>query len=250
MISRKASISAINKTGALLVFPLNNRPEPASIWSQFYPKDKMLWEWDENGDDRVSDLWYLKTELSTTRKVVYTKWYQGRATYFSRPLFTAMLRGLNSKKQPLEQLSQEARRILQILNGESPLSTKELKRISGLQGRGQERNYTKALNELWSRLLIVGFGEVDDGAFPSLAVGATQALFEDLWRDAFAFTMEEANLQVHKALPSSNLFLKYYLKLQTKFSQPQNLLQKSKPKSKKENHKNPKKSPFIRFEDL
>ena len=32
---------------------------------------------------------------------------------------------------------------------------------------------------LWSRLLIVG--EVDDGAFPSLAVGATELVFEDLW---------------------------------------------------------------------
>jgi hypothetical protein len=34
---------------------------------------------------------------------------------------------------------------------------------------------------LWTRLLIVGVGEVDDGAFPSLAVGATELVFEDLW---------------------------------------------------------------------
>jgi len=29
--------------------------------------------------------------------------------------------------------------------------------------------------------LIVGTGEVPDGAFPSLAVGATELLFEDVW---------------------------------------------------------------------
>jgi hypothetical protein len=44
--------------------------------------------------------------------------------------------------------------------------------------------YNKSTKVLWERLLIVGFGEVDDGAFPSLAVGSTENLFEDLWEDA------------------------------------------------------------------
>ncbi|MBS2027495.1 MAG: hypothetical protein JST54_06265 [Deltaproteobacteria bacterium] len=38
------------------------------------------------------------------------------------------------------------------------------------------------MKALWTRLLIVGAGEVDDGAFPSLAIGSTALLFEDLWR--------------------------------------------------------------------
>ena len=52
-----------------------------------------------------------------------------------------------------------------------------------LGGPAGERVYKKALDELWARLLILGGGEVDDGAFPSLAIGATDLLFEDLWEN-------------------------------------------------------------------
>src|SRR4051812_43192291 len=90
-----AAISAIDRAGAMLVFPIGNRREPLSIWYQFFPRSEMRWEWDEDGDDRVSDLWHLRADLATTRKVIYTKWYQGRATYFSRRLFAALLRSLN-----------------------------------------------------------------------------------------------------------------------------------------------------------
>jgi hypothetical protein len=41
--------------------------------------------------------------------------------------------------------------------------------------------FTAAMKVLWSRLLIVGTGEVEDGAFPSLAVAATELQFEDIW---------------------------------------------------------------------
>ena len=47
-----------------------------------------------------------------------------------------------------------------------------------------ESTYSKATQELWRRLLIVGHGEIDDGAFPSLAMGSTQLMFEDLWQAA------------------------------------------------------------------
>jgi len=34
-------------------FPLNNRKEPLSLWSAFYPRTPMRWEWMTTGDDRV-----------------------------------------------------------------------------------------------------------------------------------------------------------------------------------------------------
>src|SRR6185437_11694062 len=139
-MNAKSAIQAIHQAGALLVFPLDNRKEPASIWSHFFPKSEMRWEWDEDGDDRVVNLWHLKTELSTTGKVVYTKWFRGRATYFSPELFKALLRSLNPDRPEIG-LSAEARTILSILESESPLSTKEIKRLSGLQGRASERTY-------------------------------------------------------------------------------------------------------------
>lgn len=211
-MDRKSAIAAINRMGALLVFPIDNRKEPASLWSHFYPRSEMRWEWDESGDDRVVNLWHLKTELSTTRKVVYSKWFRGRATYLSFELFGALLRALNPSG-PEYALSADARRILAILEAESPLSTKELKRLTGLQGRANERTYDKALGELWSRCLIVAFGEVEDGAFPSLAVGATRVIFEELWGNAFKLDVKDAVRKIGDLLPQQNLFLRHFLKL-------------------------------------
>ena len=133
--AEKSAIEAIDKHGALLVFPIDNRKEPLSIWSCFYPRSEMRWEWDEEGDNRVAGLWHLRADLSTTKKVIYVKWYQGRATYLSRPLFMAMLRALNPEPEVERALSPLARKILSILDSESPLSTKELKRIAELKAR-------------------------------------------------------------------------------------------------------------------
>ena len=210
----KKAISAIDRAGALLVFPMDNRKQPASLWSAFFPRTPMRWEWDESGDDRVSNLWHLRAELSTTRKVVYTKWFQGRATYLSRPLFVAMLRALNPNDAFLRAgLSSTAERILDILEAESPVSTKEVKRMADLVGRANEALYHRSLKELWSRLLIVAFGEVDDGAFPSLAIGSTRVLYEDLWREAFSVRPGEAEERVAGLLSADNLFFRYFLKL-------------------------------------
>jgi hypothetical protein len=51
----------------------------------------MRWEWDSDGDDRVAGLWHLREVLSRSREVVYVKWFQGRATFFSFEVFENML---------------------------------------------------------------------------------------------------------------------------------------------------------------
>lgn len=209
--SAPEALQAINERGCLLVFPIDNRKEFASIWSEFYPRTPMRWEWDNGGDDRVPRLWHLRTELSCSGKVVYTKWFRGRATFFSRPVFTALFRLLGSERG----LSPEARGVLKVLRMDSPLSTKELKRATDLVGRLHESTYQRALKELWSRLLIVGFGEVDDGAFPSLAIGASQVLFEDLWNEAGRLTAEEALTTVKKSLGPESPTFKHFLKLES-----------------------------------
>ena len=212
-MNMKSAIAAIDRAGILLVFPIANRKEPASLWSHFFPRKKMRWEWDESGDDGVADLWHLKTEISTTRQVVYTKWFQGRATYFSKPLFQAALRALNPKGDLPATLSAEARRILAVLETDSPVSTKALKQLTGLRGRENEKRYNRALKELWSRLLIVAFGEVDDGAFPSLAVGSTRVLFENLWEGAFKLTPAKAETEVRSTLTGDSPFFRHFNKL-------------------------------------
>jgi hypothetical protein len=171
---------AIDKNGILLVFPINNQKEPKSLWHEFYPRSEMRWEWDDGGDDRVMKMWYGMKKLSKDKRVVYSKWYQGRATFFSREVFSALRSYLDPQRH---QLSRQAQELLEILESDSPLSTKQLKKLADLQGKDNERVYQRSMKSLFEQMWIVGFGEVDDGAFPSLAVGAATLLYEDLCTD-------------------------------------------------------------------
>lgn len=206
------AIRAIDQHGLLLVFPILNAKDPHSLWFEFHPRTKMRWEWDENGDDKVGQLWGLMKRLSENRKVVYTKWYQGRATFFSRALFVAMLAMQRKQQDHRSQLSRAAQNLLEILESDSPLSTKQLKKAADLQGKDNEGTYNRALKELFTTLWIVAFGEVDDGAFPSLAVGATRLIFEDLWREAELLSNDEAQATVDRLIHAGSKARRYFEK--------------------------------------
>lgn len=212
MMNVRSAVSKLNKRHMLLVFPANNNSAIPSLWSEFFPKSKMVWEWDENGDSRVSDLWHLREKLSKSGQLVYGKWFRGRATLMSRELFPSLVRALNPDLPRAVGLSFTAREILEFLEEDSPLSTKQLRRLSELQGKENESRYARALKELWSRNLIVGFGEIDEGAFPSLAMGATQLIFEDLWQEALDLSLTEANKNVEHLLGEDSPFYKFFLK--------------------------------------
>lgn len=208
-----AAVKHVERDGALLVFPLDNRAEPPSLWARFHPRSPMRWAWDDGGDDRVVRLWHLRTRLAVSGKVVYAKWFRGRATMFARDVFTALLAGLRPSGGARAGLSDDAGQILDLLDENSPVSTRVLREQSGLQGRALERPWTHAMNALWSRLLIVGHGEVEDGAFPSLAVGSTKALFEDLWDEADAMSGADADVALRARLGATSAFYKHYAKL-------------------------------------
>ena len=212
----KEAINKINKRGILLVYPVKNQKEPTSIWSEFYPRKKMNWEWTDDGDTSVHDMWYLMKKLSDCGEVVYSKWYQNRATFFSKEIFTAML-AIKMKEPGFdENLSRNARDILDVLEDSSPMSTREIKKITDLQGRDNEPAFHRAMKELFQKFLIVGYGEVDDGAFPSLAVGATKNLYEDLWGKAKTISEKNASATLDQYLPTENKFRKFFEKLQIK----------------------------------
>lgn len=202
--SKKAAIAAIERLGACLVFPQENRPEPASLWSVFHPKSEMRWEWDEAGDDRVVELWHLRAELSASGKVAYAKWFRGRGTFFSLELFAALV-GILARDEDLG-LGETALTLYRSFEESSPLSPKEVKRATELQGRANERTYERGMKELWSRLLVVGYGEREEGAFPSLLVGATKWLFEEAWRAGLAMPEAESRAVIDRFLPVGNLF--------------------------------------------
>lgn len=208
-MNQRSAISKIDKSGVLLVFPVNNNKEPKSLWTEFFPRRRMRWEWDDGHDSGVGDLWMLMKRLSDGRKVVYSKWYRGRATFFSRSLFTAMLK-LGPISRSLSMESRSADHILDVLMSDSPLSTRDLKKLTDLQGRLNEPAFTRAMRELFVKLLIVGFGEVDDGAFPSLAVGATQLIYEDLWSEAHVMSETAARRILDLHMPPGSSFRKFF----------------------------------------
>jgi hypothetical protein len=206
----RSAITKINKRGILLVYPIQNRPDPASLWTEFYPRSEMRWEWDDGSDNRVANLWRLRERLSCSGKVVYSKWYQNRATFFSHEVFPLLVAASGANEG---HLSPAARQVLRVLEEDSPLSTKELKRRTGLVGKRFEKDYDRALKELWKSFFIVGYGEVDDGAFPSLAVGAASLLFSDLWGQAQRLDAAQAEKALTEKVGADSLFYKFYLKI-------------------------------------
>jgi len=211
-MSQSKAIKFINDNGTLLVFPIVNKKEPKSLWSCMHPRTPMRWDWNDDGDDRVMKMWFMMKKLSQNSDVVYSKWYQGRATFFSHKVFTAMLRVLQENPLNLRPQQQAARDIFECLESDSPLSTKELKKMTGLQGKSFEGEYNRGLKELFQKLLIVGFGEVDDGAFPSLAVGATRLIHEPLWLASQELSLEDANRTLSKFWPKNSLYRKHFSK--------------------------------------
>lgn len=205
----KKAISLINQHGILLVFPINNAPEPNSLWRELHPRTPLKWEWDADGDQKVFKMWTLMKELSNCKQVVYSKWYKGRATFFSRELFTALLKLQTDKNIK----NREANVILDELKSNSPLSTKELKKITELRGKLLEPLYNKAMKQLFEKFLIIAFGEVDDGAFPSLAVGATENIYEDLTIETASLNTEQALKILEKFMPKDSQVRKFYKKL-------------------------------------
>lgn len=205
----KKAISLINQHGILLVFPINNAPEPNSLWRELHPRTPLKWEWDSDGDQKVFKMWTLMKELSDCKQVVYSKWYKGRATFFSRELFTALLKLQTDKNIK----NREANIILDELKSNSPLSTKELKKITELRGKLLEPLYNKAMKQLFEKFLIIAFGEVDDGAFPSLAVGATENIYEELTLEAASLSTQKALKILEKFMPNDSQVRKFYKKL-------------------------------------
>jgi hypothetical protein len=211
---QQRALDAIEARGALLVFPIQNRPSPPSLWHVLHPGVAMRWDWDESADPRVPALWHLREMLARSREVVYSKWYRGRATFFSRTLFTAMLatqRTTDDRARGLEAgLPPDAIEMLRLLESDSPRSTKQLRRDAGLTGKMFEASFRSGLTELFRRMLIVGYGEVDDGSFPSLAVGATRVLFEELWDEASTLDPIAAAERVRALLPSGSPFARQH----------------------------------------
>jgi len=177
----------------------------------------MRWVWDPSADNRVVQLWDLRERLSRTKKVVYIKWFQNRATFFSLEVFAAMLSVFHRGDPSQPQLSENVSTLLDVLVDNSPQTTKALKRGMKAEFGWSVKEYDHAMKELWHRGLIAGCGEVDDGAFPSLNVGATELLFEEIWEKSHTKNLESHLIVIEKFLPDGSPWQKYFKRV---FPQP------------------------------
>src|SRR5688500_3775901 len=125
-IFRKA-IDAINEQGAVIVFPMNNKKDPKSLWSCLYTRAKMRWLCDDSADNRVVQMCHLREEISRSGQIIYSKWYQGRATCFSKNVFVHLLSAAQAHKKRNHIKLSEAKEIMDVLEMDSPISTKQIK---------------------------------------------------------------------------------------------------------------------------
>ena len=50
----------VDRMGIVLVYPL---PDVPSLWSELYPGARMDWDWSEDADPRIADLWHGRERL-------------------------------------------------------------------------------------------------------------------------------------------------------------------------------------------
>lgn len=208
-MSYERAVKAINTRHMLLVYPVKNRQEPPSLWSVLHPRSEMRWDWSEDADPRVVRMWHLKNQLAEGTDVVYAKWYQDRATFFSRAIFPAVLRLLGTPTADRVHASRHAESLYEQLLDNSPQTPSMLREATGLAGRASRAPFERAMKVLWRKLYIVGTGEVDEGNFPALAAGATRHIFEDLWDEAAAMSKIDAEQLLHALLPVESPFVRF-----------------------------------------
>jgi hypothetical protein len=207
------AVKHIGRAGVLLLYPVKNRPNIPSLWNAFFPEEPMNWDWSKEGDARIAELWHLRTELSTSGKVVYGKWLQNRGTLFSIELYTSLLSFMVNRSESELGLSREASALLRTLNEDSPRATKSLKVELGLYGADGRAEFERSLKELWLRLLVVGFGETEEGGYPSLAIGSTRLLFEDLWDESVRIPQDARDAAIKRYIDHHPAFQKNFRRM-------------------------------------
>lgn len=214
----KKAVAAINSHHIQLVYPIKNAQEPASLWRSLHPRSFMKWDWSEDADQRVVDIWHLKDELCFGQDVVYAKWFRGRATFFSKEIFVPVLRLLETTQVDEIYRNTHANDIYEELLDRSPQTPKLVGQAVDLSGSQSRSDYEKGVKLLWEQLLIVGTGEVDEGQFPALAMGATKHIFEDLWDEARSMDPLDASERCRTLLPADSSFYKFLNRMMIKFA--------------------------------
>jgi len=172
----RSCLEFIQREGVVSVFPAKGKRALPSLFRFLHPRSSFSWVWDENGDDKVVKLWWLKNEIAASKKVLYGRFFT------NQPVFVAFARAKELRAQvqrvPLGELD---RYVLELLEQNSPQTLRMMKRQARLEGRDFLRSeWQKSLLKLQKQFLICSLGDStrESGPMPSTEYVALEHFFD------------------------------------------------------------------------
>jgi hypothetical protein len=134
-----------------------------SLWEAVVGRPKPRWPRRSHHDSGIGLTWELKDTLPSRRQVYYGKLVKGRPVVVARdlcPAVAALVRGSQrardcAREYEAGRLSQNAKRIMDILMRESPQYTRGLRAESFMLEPSRTREFERAMAELQQGLWIV-----------------------------------------------------------------------------------------------
>jgi hypothetical protein len=156
----------IDDVGFALLFPKAGLAAPS------------LWEAVSNWGPDIQRVWGWKDELPERRLAWYGRFLFGRPSFLS----LEMLRLLYPRAGRPDDfrdagLSDDARRIAEVLLSSGPTASAILRQATGMDGKAGGARYTKATTELGRALVVTNAGTEDLGNWPSAVLDLTARRF-------------------------------------------------------------------------
>jgi hypothetical protein len=147
--------------------------ELPSVWGAVAGRRNPVLPRHTHQDEGVGLAWEAKDVLAARRKIFYGKLIHGSPTLVSLELFPAFYALSGNRGEDGDHLrwaregllGHAARRIIEVLIRNPPLTTADLKVQSGFSGSRRRYAFDKAMAELQGKLLVVKYAELYDPKF-------------------------------------------------------------------------------------
>jgi hypothetical protein len=158
----------INTVGFCFAFKAN-RSELPCLWHAAAGERNPDYPLHVQNDPYISLVWVAKDQLAAEKKVYYGKALKKRPTFISLKYFPYFYRLITDQRGDhyladynRGGLSRDARRILDVLNEQSPQITADLKAAAAMANPDKRSAFDAAMAELQSRFYVVKIGEFYD----------------------------------------------------------------------------------------
>ena len=156
----------LDDVGMALLFSAKSIELP-TLWGAICGEDRLVPRHHDDYDLGLA--WRWKDTLPERREVLYGKFLKNRPVFISldlAPSFYALSDNYGDPDDYLEAyrdglMSEEARRIFEVLLEQGPLPTSELRQAAGISSKGAARYFDRAITELQMGFLIVKSGTSD-----------------------------------------------------------------------------------------